>query len=56
MTAFVLNLAVAVVLTLVSQLTWVGPWSWWAPMLAGLALTLYFARVPHRQPLLSERE
>jgi hypothetical protein len=36
----------AAVLTLVSQLTWRGPWSWWVPMVAGLGLTLYFARVP----------
>jgi hypothetical protein len=33
-------------LTLVSQLTWYGPWSWWGPMVAGLGLTLFFARVP----------
>jgi hypothetical protein len=36
----------AAVLTLVSQLTWHGPWSWWVPMIALLGLTLYFARVP----------
>jgi hypothetical protein len=36
----------AAVLTLVSQLTWRGPWSWWAPMIALLGLTLYFARAP----------
>jgi hypothetical protein len=36
----------ATALTLVSQLTWYGPWSWWAPMIAGLALTLFFARAP----------
>src|SRR5215472_13466830 len=47
--------AAAVVLTLVSQLTWQGPWSWWAPMVAGLALTLFFARVPAARPVLSER-
>jgi hypothetical protein len=39
------SLAVAV-LTLVSQLTLRGPWSWWVPMIAGLGLTLYFARAP----------
>jgi hypothetical protein len=39
------SLAVAVV-TLVSQLTLPGPWSWWAPMIAGLGLTLYLARAP----------
>jgi hypothetical protein len=38
--------AAAVVLTLVSQLTLHGPWSWWTPMIAGLALTLYLARTP----------
>ena len=48
--------AAAAVLTLVSQLTWRGPWSWWAPMVAGLALTLFFARVPAARPVLSERE
>jgi len=35
-----------VVLTLVSQITLHGPWSWWVPMIAGLGLTLYFARAP----------
>lgn len=38
--------AAAVVLTLVSQLTLRGPWSWWTPMIAGLALTLFLARAP----------
>jgi len=33
-------------LTFVSQLSWQGPWSWWAPMVAGLGLTLFLARVP----------
>lgn len=46
----------AAVLTLVSQLTWLGPWSWWAPMVAGLALTLFFARIPSGRPVLSEGE
>jgi hypothetical protein len=36
----------AVTLTLVSQISWRGPWSWWAPMVAGLGLTLFLARVP----------
>jgi len=40
------SLAVAA-LTLASQLTLRGPWSWWVPMIAGLGLTLYFARAPH---------
>jgi hypothetical protein len=38
----------AVALTLASQSLWRGPWSWWAPMVAGLGLTLFFARVPLR--------
>ena len=33
-------------LTFVSQVPWRGPWSWWAPMVAGLGLTLFLARVP----------
>jgi hypothetical protein len=41
----------AAALTLVSQLTWRGPWSWWAPMIAGLALTLFFARTPNGFPV-----
>jgi hypothetical protein len=36
----------ATTLTFVSQVSWRGPWSWWAPMVAGLGLTLFFARVP----------
>ncbi len=36
----------ATTLTLVSQISWRGPWSWWAPMVAGLGLTLFLARVP----------
>jgi hypothetical protein len=32
--------------TLASQLPWHGAWSWWSPMIAGLALTLFFARLP----------
>jgi hypothetical protein len=37
---------VATVLTFVSQGAWHGIWVWWAPMMALLALTLLFARVP----------
>jgi hypothetical protein len=48
--------AAAAVLTLVSQATWRGPWSWWAPMIALLALTLFLARVPGGRPVLSEGE
>ena len=36
----------AATLTGVSQIPWRSPWTWWAPMIAGLALTLFFARVP----------
>ncbi len=34
----------AVVLTFFSQIQWHNPWSWWTPMVAGLALALFFAR------------
>ncbi len=37
-------------MTFVSQLTWRGPWTWWTAMIAGLCLTLVFARVPGRAP------
>ena len=37
---------VATVLTFVSQGAWHGIWVWWAPMMALLALTLLFARIP----------
>jgi hypothetical protein len=36
---------VAVALTFFSQVQWRDPWAWWTPMIAGLALALYFARV-----------
>jgi hypothetical protein len=36
----------AATITFVSQVSWHGPWSWWAPMVAGLGLTLFLARVP----------
>jgi len=32
-------------LTFVSQASWRGPWIWWGSMVAGLGLTLFFARV-----------
>jgi hypothetical protein len=35
---------VAAVLTGVSQTSWHGVWTWWAPMMVLLALTLLFAR------------
>ena len=36
---------VVVVLTFLSQIQWRNPWSWWTPMITGLALALYFARI-----------
>ena len=41
---------VAVVLTFFSQVQWRNPWSWWTPMVIGLALALYFARIRTRGP------
>ena len=35
--------ATAVGLTFFSQVQWRGAWTWWTPMVAGLALTLFFA-------------
>jgi FtsH-binding integral membrane protein len=37
--------AVTTTLTFVSQASWRGPWLWWGLMVAGLGLTLFFARV-----------
>jgi len=34
-----------VVLTFFSQVQWHNPWIWWTPMVIGLALALYFARI-----------
>ena len=39
----------AVGLTFFSQVQWHNPWSWWTPIVAGLALTLYFARPRSRR-------
>ena len=39
----------AVGLTLLSQIWWHGAWSWWVPMIAGLALTLFLARPPRQR-------
>jgi hypothetical protein len=36
---------VTVALTFFSQVQWHNPWAWWTPMVAGLALALYLARV-----------
>jgi hypothetical protein len=32
-----------------SQSQWRSPWGWWGAMVAGLALTLFFARIPPRE-------
>jgi hypothetical protein len=36
----------ATTVTFVSQVGWHGAWAWWVPMIAGLGLTLFLARVP----------
>jgi hypothetical protein len=45
----------AVGLTFFSQVQWHGPWAWWTPMVAGLALTLFFARPWPRRSRRSRR-
>ena len=40
----------ATIVTFGSQVAWHGPWSWWTAMIAGLALTLFCARLPPRLP------
>ncbi len=44
----------AAILTFVSQAAFGGTWSWWLPMVAGLGLTLFFARAftpaPRKRP------
>ncbi|HEY6278149.1 MAG TPA: hypothetical protein VIX86_17675 [Streptosporangiaceae bacterium] len=40
---------IAGLLTFVSQVSWRGPWSWWVPMITGLALALLAARLPLRR-------
>jgi hypothetical protein len=37
------------VITFASQGSWRGPWAWYAPMIAGLAVTLFLARLPQRR-------
>ena len=46
---------VATVLTFVSQGSWHGVWTWWAPMTVLLALALLLARfpLPWRRPALA---
>jgi hypothetical protein len=39
-----LTALVAKAITFAAQLTWHGQWTWWTPMVAGLAVTLYLAR------------
>jgi hypothetical protein len=45
--------AVTSTLTFVSQATWRGEWTWWGPMVAGLAVTLVLAGVPRADPAAS---
>jgi hypothetical protein len=37
---------IAGLLTFGSQVSWRGPWSWWVPMVTGLALAMLAARLP----------
>lgn len=46
----------AVVLTFFSQIHWHNPWSWWTPMIAVLALTLFLARPRRAGPRPARRE
>jgi len=43
-----------VTITFVSQVSWRGPWAWWAPMVAGLLLILFLARLPMRRRTLPD--
>jgi hypothetical protein len=43
------------VITFGSQVSWHGPWAWYAPMIAGLAVTLFLARLPSRLTRLAPR-
>jgi hypothetical protein len=45
----------AMVITFASLASWRGPWAWYAPMIAGLAVTLFLARLPQRLARLPER-
>jgi hypothetical protein len=42
--------AAAAIITFTSQASSRSPWAWWAPLFAGLCLTLYLARVRRRRP------
>jgi hypothetical protein len=46
---------VVVVITFGSQVSWHGPWAWYGPMIAGLAVTLFLARLPARLTRLPPR-
>jgi hypothetical protein len=41
--------AAASVVTFASQAPWHSPWAWWLPMLVGLGVTLFLARVALQQ-------
>jgi hypothetical protein len=43
------------VITFGSQVSWRGPWAWYAAMIAGLAVTLFLARLPRRLARLPRR-
>jgi hypothetical protein len=43
------------VITFASQVSWRGDWAWYASMIAGLAVTLFLARLPLRLTRLSPR-
>ncbi len=40
--------AAVAVITFGSQVPWRGPWAWYGPMVGGLAVTLFLARLPLR--------
>jgi hypothetical protein len=42
--------AAVIGLTFAAQAPWRDPWSWWVPMIAGLALVLWLSRVPSPVP------
>jgi hypothetical protein len=48
--------AVAVAVTFASQAPWRDPWGWWAPIIAGLGLTLYCARMPVAKTIRNARK
>ena len=46
--------AAVIGLTIAAQAPWRDPWSWWVPMITGLALVLWLARVP-RAPVADQQ-